>query len=254
MLRPISVVDWDACRLPHYDREALLLAFKNVELDIGDEHGTPAEVVARYDSAFKLQQEHKFTEAVELYRQVEELAQASGNPVLAMMAQHQRFVCTQTGHMLIRELALLINYLPTLYEELEAPTAHAMRLTVAMKEFESLVRSNHMLLKAQEQGRYARTRLSAIEEMIAECSFERAENFARETARVLAESLGEDHWWRAILLLKQAECLKALNKLEEARAVLKVCDMIFAEWCCSEEHILFPYVRQFVVLSRSVGA
>ena len=110
-----------------------------------------------------------------------------------------------------------------------------------------------MLVKAQEEGRYATARLSVIEEMIAEGSYERAEYFARESSRVLAEKLGENHWWRAVLLLKQAECLKALNKIQEARTVLRVCDMIFAEWCCSEEHLLAGFVRRFVVLSRSVG-
>lgn len=253
MMRAISVVDWDACRLG-YGRDALVFAFKEVAVDIGDEKDTPAEVVELYDSALKMQKAHSAFQAVQIYTQVEAQAAACGNPVLALMAQHQRVLCSSVGYMVSRELALLLAYIPSVYEQLLAPTAHAVRLTVALEQFEELVRSNALLFKAQEEGRYAQSRLSAIEEMIAEGSYERAEYFARETARVLAEKLGEDHWWRAVLLLKQAECLNSLKKNDEARQVLKVCDGLFAEWCCSEEHPLYTFVHRFVALSRSVGS
>ncbi|MBX9690437.1 MAG: hypothetical protein K2X27_27225 [Candidatus Obscuribacterales bacterium] len=249
MLRQVSVVDFENSRLG--DRhEPIVFAFKEVDVDLGDESKTPAELVSLYDSARSLQTGYRTQEARSVFLRLEDLALAAGNPVLALMARFQLTLSRENIHEKCKSLEALLARFPACFKTLLANTGHAMRLTCSLENFEEIVRSNLLSYLALEQGRFAFARLDVIDEMIAEGCPDRAEYFAGATAQELAKKLGEDHWWRAILLLKQGECLMLMGKRKNARLILKVADSLFAEWCCSEEHPLSSYVHQFVSLSR----
>jgi hypothetical protein len=238
MIAQITIVDWENSTLQDRSGEAIVFSFTKNDVDLGAEDAVLADLLAQYNEAEDMREGWLTCNARMKYESVRMQAFLADNPVLEMLCLHQCALTLDYSEQVLKALEELDARIQETFASYQDCNACAMRFTASLETLQEHVRHNILHYRALVMGRLCVARLNVIDEMMAEQCFDRAEYFAQSSAAQVAETLGECHWWRGILLMRQTRCLLALNKRDDAQKAFTTAQSILVEWCCAEHHPL----------------